>query len=490
MTNFSGKPLSPKTGNAACGGPQGGGMDSRRNGVAEISPKYLAEVASNAVPVGYKQTEVGVIPEDWECIPSKEIVSYLGGFAFSSKAATTDGIRWLKIANVGLNEVKWDAESYLPASYSQVHQDYLLGESDVVMALTRPILGDTLKVAILNETDAPALLNQRVAKLVPKNAGDQRFLYYLVQTSNFIAAMNLAMAGSDPPNIGTRALGDILVQVPKLPKEQTAIANALSDVDALISELEKLIAKKQAIKTATMQQLLTGRTRLPQFALREDGTPKGTKPSELGEIPEDWEVMRLGHLAKFFKGSGLPKSELSESGKIKCIHYGQLFTTYGPKIDRVISRTKNVGIVTSQENDVLMPTSDVTPNGLATASCITETGVTLGGDILIIRSDKQRLNGVFFSYLVNVLRDQVMQLVTGSTVYHLYGSDMAKFEFAFPSKEEQTAIATILSDMDAEIHSLEQRLGKTRHIKQGMMQELLTGRVRLISGKLTMENGK
>src|SRR5690606_12962191 len=115
----------------------------------------------------------------------------------------------------------------------------------------------------------------------------------------------------------------------------------------------------------------------------------------------DWEVMRLGHLAKFFKGSGLPKSELSESGQIKCIHYGQLFTTYGPKIDRVISRTKNVGIVTSQENDVLMPTSDVTPNGLATASCITETGVTLGGDILIIRSDKQKLNGVFFSYLVN-----------------------------------------------------------------------------------------
>ncbi|WP_432652945.1 restriction endonuclease subunit S [Providencia rettgeri] len=200
--------------------------------------------------------------------------------------------------------------------------------------------------------------------------------------------------------------------------------------------------------------------------------------------------MRLGHLAKFFKGSGLPKSELSESGKIKCIHYGQLFTTYGPKIDRVISRTENVGIVTSQENDVLMPTSDVTPNGLATASCITETGVTLGGDILIIRSDKQKLNGVFFSYLVNVLRDQVMQLVTGSTVYHLYGSDMAKFEFAFPSKEEQTAIANALSDVDALISELEKLIAKKQAIKTATMQQLLTGRTRLPQFALLEDGSK
>src|SRR5690606_17625591 len=100
------------------------------------------------------------------------------------------------------------------------------------------------------------------------------------------------------------AIANYQIPVPEK-SEQTAIANALSDVDALISELEKLIAKKQAIKTATMQQLLTGRTRLPQFALRDDGSPKGTKPSELGEIPEDWEVLKLGHLARFFKGTGL-----------------------------------------------------------------------------------------------------------------------------------------------------------------------------------------
>lgn len=102
---------------------------------------------------------------------------------------------------------------------------------------------------------------------------------------------------STMPAISFSTLARFKIIKPLSEKEQTAIANALSDVDALISELEKLIAKKQAIKTATMQQLLTGRTRLPQFALRADGTPKGIKPSELGEIPEDWEIKRLSEIS-------------------------------------------------------------------------------------------------------------------------------------------------------------------------------------------------
>ncbi len=507
MTNFSGKNL-----NAACGGPQGGGMDSRRNGVAEVSSEYLAEAASSVIPVGYKQTEVGVIPEDWEVVcfdqlkDKKDNWAITGGpFGSNLKASdyTENGVRVIQLQNIGDGVFKND--DFVYTSYKKANELISCNIYPDEIILSK--MGDPVARACLipHFHSRYVMCSDGIRLKVDSQRYSEKFVFYFLNYPLFRNQALDASTGSTRKRIGLSELRDILLCVP--PKEeQIAIANALSDVDALISELEKLIAKKQAIKTATMQQLLTGRTRLPQFALRDDGTPtnssgtnldagtggpkgeghdglrKGTKPSELGEIPEDWEVMRLGHLAKFFKGSGLPKSELSESGKIKCIHYGQLFTTYGPKIDRVISRTQNVGIVTSQENDVLMPTSDVTPNGLATASCITETGVTLGGDILIIRSDKQKLNGVFFSYLVNVLRDQVMQLVTGSTVYHLYGSDMAKFEFAFPSKEEQTTIATILSDMDEEIQALEQRLGKTRQIKQGMMQELLTGKTRLLRG--------
>ena len=126
-----------------------------------------------------------------------------------------------------------------------------------------------------------------------------------------------------------------------------------------------------------------------------------------------------------------------------------------------------------------MPTSDVTPNGLATASCLQRTGVILGGGILAIRVSEDILDGVFLAYSIRHHRNQILQLVTGTTVYHLYDRDMVKFKFSVPILEEQRAIAEVLSDMDAEIAMLEQRFDKIRAIKQGAMQQLLTGRIRL-----------
>jgi type I restriction enzyme S subunit len=258
-----------------------------------------------------------------------------------------------------------------------------------------------------------------------------------------------------------RNLRGIHIPIPPLP-EQKAIAQALSDMDALISGLDDLIAKKRDIKQATMQQLLTGKKRLPGFS---------------GE----WEEKRLGDVATFLKGKGLPKSALSESGIEPCIHYGELFTKYPETITRVISSTDAVnGMFRSAANDVLMPTSDVTPRGLAKASCITFDDVILGGDILVIRSDVKLVHGSYLSLVIRFEETQVLQLVTGTTVYHLYGSDMKKFRFRLPSLPEQKAIAQALSDIDAELAALEQRRDKTRELKQAMMQELLTGRTRLV----------
>ena len=264
--------------------------------------------------------------------------------------------------------------------------------------------------------------------------------------------------------------------------EQIGIGNALADADALITSLEKLIVKKRAIKVATMQQLLTGKKRLPDFARHPNGKAKGTQHTELGRIPEDWKLVRLGEVAEFSKGKGLPKSHIEAGGKFDCIHYGELFTHYGEVIAAITSKTNLVDhVVVSRRNDVLMPTSDVTPNGLATASSLKKDGVILGGDILIIRASEEQLDSSFFSHLISIAQDQVMQLVTGTTVYHLYGSDMANFGFAMPSNVvEQVEIASVLADMEMEILTLEKRLEKTQQIKQGMMQELLTGRTRLV----------
>ena len=169
------------------------------------------------------------------------------------------------------------------------------------------------------------------------------------------------------------------------------------------------------------------------------------------------------------------------NGKQKCIHYGELFTVYQEEIKSICSYTnENIdNMFFSCANDVLMPTSDVTPNGLATASCIKENNVIIGGDVLVIRSLKGIVDGIFLSYSIRQDRKQVMQLVSGSTVYHLYGSDMKKFEFKFPTLSEQSAIATILSDTDALITALDALITKKRAIKQGTMQDLMTGRRRL-----------
>jgi len=194
-----------------------------------------------------------------------------------------------------------------------------------------------------------------------------------------------------------------------------------------------------------------------------------------------WEVKKLGEIANFYKGRGLSKSEIKESGKFKCIHYGELFTKYGHRIFNIISYTdKKEDSFHSSVNDVLMPTSDVTPNGLATASCIMENGVIIGGDVLVIRLNSNTMNGVFLSYFIDKNREEVMKLVSGSTVYHLYGSDIKKLSITYPSIEEQERITNALSDMELELNTLNQKLTKAKDLKQGMMQQLLTGKIRLL----------
>ena len=287
---------------------------------------------------------------------------------------------------------------------------------------------------------------------------NNHFLYYWLQAKK--PEFERIANGNTIKTIGLPYFKELMIPLPKA-DEQERIASALSNMDALISGLDQLIAKKRDIQQATMQQLLTGQRRLPGFS---------------GE----WEVKRLGELATFLKGRGLSKNDLTAGGVHPCIHYGELFTHYSVTIQQITSRTNNNSSgCHSKENDVLMPTSDVTPRGLAKASCIKLDNVILGGDILIIRTDANIIDGSFLSYVIRHDEEQVLKLVSGTTVFHLYGSDMKRFSFKKPSFEEQTAISTILSVMDTELAALEARRDKALQLKQGMMQELLTGRIRL-----------
>jgi type I restriction enzyme M protein len=212
---------------------------------------------------------------------------------------------------------------------------------------------------------------------------------------------------------------------------------------------------------ARAHQLLTGQVRLPGFG-------------------EEWKLVRLGDVATFSKGKGLSKDALDPFESEPCIHYGELFTHYPETVRTVTSRTRGFsGCFRSVANDVLMPTSDVTPDGLAKASCVTADGIILGGDILVIRTSADMIYGPFLSYVIRASRAQILQLVTGTTVFHIYAADMKRFMFLLPEVAEQRAIVSMLSGIDADIEALEARLEKTKDLKKAVAQALLSRRKQL-----------
>jgi len=416
------------------------------------------------VPAGYKQTELGVIPEQW----SVKLIGDLQLFVTSGSRGwatfySDRGFPFIRIANLRRDCIYPNLDDLqlvnIPENASEAVRTKLQ-DGDVLISITADIgvIGYVTK-----ELQKPAYINQHIAlvRLEPDSVFAKFVGYFLASESSQRRLRALTDAGAKA-GMSLTTVKQTPVALPPTNAEQEAIAEALSDADALIESLDQLIAKKRQIKQGTVQELLTGKRRLPGF----DG---------------EWEVKRLGDVASFLKGKGLSKSALVPNGEFACIHYGELFTKYAEIINEISSRTnESEDSFRSISNDVLMPTSDVTPRGLAKASCVTLEDVILGGDILVIRSDTNRIVGSFLSYVIRFQEKQVLQLVTGSTVFHLYGTDMKKFVLSIPSLEEQTAIATLLSDMDAEITALESRLAKARQIKQGMMQELLTGRIRLL----------
>lgn len=277
------------------------------------------------------------------------------------------------------------------------------------------------------------------------------FLFYILQIVKFNTE------GGTIQRLYNNILKSTKFNSPSI-NEQTKIASFLIAIDTKINQLTQKKSLLEEYKKGIMQKIFS-----QELRFKDDN----------GKDFEDWEEKKLGEVADFYKGKGLPKNEIFIDGDFKCIHYGELFTKYNELIKNIISRTNNKkNTFLSISNDILMPTSDVTPNGLATASCIKEDNVILGGDILVIRQNKIVLDGLFFSYYVKMYREKVMKLVSGSTVYHLYGSDMKNLDVLIPSIEEQTKIANFLSAIDEKINKVNTQLEQTTQYKKGLLQQM------------------
>jgi type I restriction enzyme S subunit len=427
---------------------------------------------------GYKQTEVGIIPEDWSCakIGEHAFVTKLAGFEYSlyfdySKSGPIILIRALNIKKGRLilddiHSISQEISDRLPRSK--------LKSGDLVISY----VGTLGRVAVILE-DNKFHLAPNVAKIsLDKKAVIPEFLGYFLNSFQGQQLIFNAASSTTQAALSMKNLREIYFIFPIL-EEQRAIAEALSDADALIESLEQLIAKKRAIKQGAMQELLTGKRRLPGF----DET--NWKDSELGKIPRDWKIQTIGQIANVKTGpfgSALHERDYVDDGTpiITVEHLGELKIIHSnlPMVSPIDKKRLDSYIL--EEGDIVFSrVGSVDRNSHVTKK---EHGWLFSGRILRLRALFKNIDTRFLSYYFHLesFKQRVRKVAVGQTMASLNTQILKSVQVVLPSKTEQTAIATILSDMDAEIGALEAKLTKAQQLKQAMMQELLTGKTRLV----------
>ncbi len=442
---------------------------------------YQLSINNYQLPKGYKQTEVGVIPEDWEVKVIGDIADVKTGpfgsalhesdyVADGTPIITVEHLGDLGVEHINLPMVSDEDRSRLRA--------YSLKEGDIVFSR----VGSIDRNALIKKLENGWLFSGRLLRVRINSPKDYpHYLSYHFYSEPFKQRVREVAVGQTMPSLNTQLLKGVQVVLPTS-EEQRAIAQTLSDVDALLASLDKLIAKQRHLKTATMQQLLTGKKRLPGFS---EG--KSYKQTEVGVIPEDWDVATLGSFAdkvgsgitptggsRVYKDSGRPFIRSQNVG------WGFLQLEDLAHIDEETHQSFAASEI--RVGDVLL---NITGASIG-RSCLADERIAAGNvnqHVCIIRTDQNHLISSFLG-LVILSEDgqrQIDSFQAGGNREGLNFGQIRSFQIRIPQTvEEQRAIATVLSDMDAAISALETRRTKTQAIKQGMMQQLLTGRTRLV----------
>ena len=396
---------------------------------------------STVIPPSHKWTEVGVLPKDWSIRSLRSCLLSVPSYGINEAAVPFDDDlpTYLRITDISK-----DGQFRPSPRVSVKHpngQAFFLNEGDLVLARTGASVG---KSYLYNPKDGPLVFAGFLIRISPNPEKLQpTFLAYCLQSKyywNWVATMSIR---SGQPGINGKEYGELQLPLPSL-IEQRAIAEVLSDVDGLLDSFEALIAKKQAIKQAAMQQLLTGRTRLPGFS-------------------RAWEAKRLGEVAHIKTGSK-NNEDKNENGQYP-------FFVRSAVVERINSYCFD-------GEAILIPGE----GGIGSIFHYINGRFDCHQRVYMISRFLDDVCGKLIYYsMVLQFGNHAMQNTVKATVDSLRLPTFKNFSFSIPMDiAEQHAIASVLSDMDAEITALEQRRDKTRAIKQGMMQQLLTGRMRLV----------
>lgn len=414
------------------------------------------------VKSGYKQTEIGVIPEDWDIRKIGDFTNAIaGGTPSTAHPEYWDGeILWMSSGELNKRRIYNVVGRITELGYSN-SSTHLIPQNCVLIGLAGQ--GKTRGTVAINYVEL--CTNQSIAAIFPSTEYNSEYLYQYLW-SRYEELRELSSGDGGRGGLNIKIIKDFPCAFPPL-AEQERIAEALSDVDELISSLEKLIEKKKSVKQGAMQELLTGKKPLPGF--------KG-----------EWVDCRVGAMGEFYSGlSGKSKNDF-DRGDAHFITFLNVLSNI--KIDTSILASVNVKENESQnavqKGDLFFNTSSETPEEVGMCAVLVEEleNTYLNSFCFGFRLNDNTHSPLFLSYYFNssIGRKIMSVLAQGATRYNLSKNYFAETVIRLPPKEEQTAIASMLSDMDNEIEALEQELAKTRQVKQGMMQQLLTGKIRLV----------
>lgn len=407
------------------------------------------------VETGYKQTEVGVIPMDWNVIKLGQNFSLkarIGWQGLTTREYLDSGDYSLVTGTDFENGyINWDKCVFVEKLRFDQDKNIQVKTSDVLVTKD----GTIGKVAYIDYLPNPTTLNSGVFVVRPiNNKIDSRFFYYVLMSFYFDSYLNKITAGSTITHLYQKDFVHFSLIFPPLP-EQTAIGTALSDMDALIAQTENLIEKKKAIKQGVMQELL--------------------KPKE------GWVTKKLGEVAVFRRGSfpqpyGLDKWYDDISGK----PFVQVFDVDDNK--KLKSETKRYISEEAQKMSVFAKKGTIvlTIQGSIGRIAITQYDAFIDRTLLIFESYKYEFNEYFFMHTIHQLFEIEKQSAPGGIIKTITKDALKNFSISYPVFSEQTRIGLIIKDLESDIVTIETKLQKLKHQKQGMMQALLTGKIRLI----------
>ncbi len=431
----------------------------------EKQTKDLGNMKEQSIelPAGYKLTELGVIPDDWEEKCLGDIASIATGNTPPTHNQANYGSEYLFVSPADITEEKFIVTTFKKLSKA----GYAISRKFPRGSVLFTCIGSTIGKCSIASIELTS--NQQINAVLPSPNFSYQYLYYSLCAAELKIR---SLAGKQAVPIVNKSLfSKTILAIPSL-SEQRVIAAALSDIDSLITNLNQLIAKKQNIKQATMQRLLTGKERLPGFN---------------GE----WQLRRIGEVFQFLSTANNPRSDLSDHGEIGYIHYGDIHGGTSPFLDSSkktmpyieLQKIKNLPFL--EEGDLVIADASEDYEGIGKSVEILNINnkkIVAGLHTFLLRGNKNIVADRFKGYIqfIPSLRTDIVRLATGISVYGISKNNLRGVEVKLPPLKEQAAIANLLSDMDTEITALEQQLDKTRNIKQAMMQELLTGRIRLV----------